>query len=104
MEFRRDAEATGKYRDLRLWLQDGISGQSVAHATDIIDQKIDDYSWAIRKHGLSTVPGAVTYLFDWKKSAVMAPTTAAGNGRGWPLVGDNCWRVNVLRPSRWVGY
>jgi hypothetical protein len=43
LEFRRDSDASRKYRDLRLWLRAGLSSQSIEQATEIIGQKIEDY-------------------------------------------------------------
>jgi hypothetical protein len=85
LEFRKDAEATGKYRDIRLWLQQGLAANSVAHASDIISQRIDDYAWAIHKHGLTTITGAITQVFDWKKSAVTVAATGVAMSIGGPL-------------------
>jgi hypothetical protein len=72
-EFREDADARRKFRDLHLWL-DGLNAQSERHATDLIAQKIDDYGAAIRKHGLSTRIEAVSSFLSL--SAVVA-----GGGR-----------------------
>jgi hypothetical protein len=60
LEFRRDPEARRKYRDLHLWLNDALKATSEQHASDIIAQKLDDYRWAIRKHGLQTALEAVS--------------------------------------------
>ena len=69
IEFRKDPAAARKYRDLRLWIRSGLNAQSVEHATDIIAQKIEDYRWAIKKHGFETSIGAMTQLSDWKVAA-----------------------------------
>lgn len=79
IEFRTDAEASRKYRDLRMWLRTGLGAESVQHASDIIGQKIEDYRWAIKKHGFETSLGALRQLFDWKESA---PALAAGGVGG----------------------
>jgi hypothetical protein len=79
IEFRKDPESVRKYRDLRLWLRSGLQAESVGHETDIIGQKIDDYGWAIQKHGFETTIGAFKQLFDWKKSGfTVAAASAAG--------------------------
>ena len=75
IDFRSDPEASRKYRDLRLWFRTGLGADSVQHATDIIGQKIEDYRWAIKKHGFETSLGALKQLFDWKESG---PALAAG--------------------------
>jgi len=82
--FRHDPEALRKYRDLKLWLAEGLRASSEQHATDLIAQRIEDYRWAIKKHGLRTIIGAVSNLWDWKKSLTLAAGvgTAATVGSG----------------------
>jgi hypothetical protein len=75
--FRRDPEALRKYRDLRLWLSEGLRASSEQHATDLIAQRIEDYRWAIKKHGLRTIVGAVSNLWDWKQSLALAAGVGA---------------------------
>jgi hypothetical protein len=53
LAFRQDPEARRKFRDLHVWI-DSLSVESERQATDLIAQKIDDYRYAIKKHGLST--------------------------------------------------
>jgi hypothetical protein len=62
IEFRKDKRASRKVRRLGLWLTDSLKCESVAHASDTIAARIDDYAWALKKHGLKTVTGAVSYL------------------------------------------
>ena len=69
LEFRRDKESVRKYRDLHLWIQTALSSTTPQAIDDLVGQKLDDYTWAIRKHGLSTRLSAVTSLI-----------TAAGAG------------------------
>jgi hypothetical protein len=88
-EFRRDREAWGKYRKLRLWLSDGLQAKSVDQAVDVISTKIADYEWAIRKHGLKTVTGVVSLLGNPKslgKAAAGAGVAAALGGPIWAAV------------------
>jgi len=76
LEFMSDPEAVRKYRDLKLWLHYVLKAESVDHATNLIAQKIDDYAWSIRKHGLKTKIGAFTQVIDWKKTPVVAAAAA----------------------------
>jgi len=85
IEFRTDKNSVRKYRDLRLWLLHGLKAESVHHATDIIAKKIEDYIWAIKKHGMETKIGAFTQIFDWKKSSMMAAATGAATILGGPI-------------------
>ena len=79
VEFRKDKEATRKYRDLRLWLADSLKCESVSQATDLISQRIDDYEWAIKKHGFKTISGFISYLID-NKSFLTLLTGASAAG------------------------
>ena len=71
-EFRRDPEATRKYRDLRLWLHTGLAARSTAEATDVVGKKLAAYDWAIRKHGLKTITGAIHSILDSRHVAAIA--------------------------------
>ena len=62
IEFRKDKDAARKVRRLGLWLVDGLKCDSVAHASDVIAARIEDYKWALQKHGLKTVTGAASYI------------------------------------------
>jgi hypothetical protein len=87
LEFRHDKEATRKYRDLRVWLSEGVKATSAEHAADIIGQKIENYRWAINKHGLKTKLGAVTQLFQWKESSLAVAAGGAIGAIVGPLYG-----------------
>lgn len=87
LEFRKDARATGKLRDLRLWLEHTFNAQSEQHATDIISQKIDDYQWAIKKHGLKTIIGSISSVFRVKNSVVAATAVAGAAFLSSPVYG-----------------
>lgn len=85
LEFRKDPEAARKYRSLRLWLHEGVEANSISHATDIIGNKIDDYEWAIKKHGLKTVTGILTSFFDLKTVSALATGAGFGAFAGGPV-------------------
>jgi hypothetical protein len=85
IDFRKDPEAVRKYRDLRLWLREGLNAQTVEHATDIIGQKIENYRWAIKKHGFQTTIGAITQLFDWKESRLTLGAAGVAGMFGGPV-------------------
>jgi hypothetical protein len=84
-EFRRDPEAKRKYRDLHLWLQSALNAESVQHATDLIAQRIDDYAWSIKKHGLNTSIGMLTQVLDYKQSATTAAVSATAGLLAGPV-------------------
>lgn len=83
LEFRRDADATKKYRRLLRWLDKDMVGKSEAEVSDTVAQKLEDYGWALRKHGLKTVLGVISETFDAKyflgTSGVAAGLAATGN-------------------------
>ena len=87
LEFKRDTEAVRKYRDLKLWLHYVLKAESAAHATDLIAQKIEDYAWSLRKHGLKTKIGAFTQVIDWKKTPVIAAAAAGAGAVAGPAFG-----------------
>ena len=85
LDFRSDPEAVRKYRDLRIWLRSGLEAQSAQHATDIIGQKIDDYQWAVKRHGFQTSLGAFKAIFDWKESKLTVAASAFAALTGGPI-------------------
>jgi hypothetical protein len=86
-EFRGDAEARRKYRELHRWLNSGLQAASVEEAGDILHGKLDAYDWAIRKHGLKTVTGALHTLLDSRQLAAIAGGTGLGAMMAGPVWG-----------------
>lgn len=66
IEFRRDSAAKAAYRQFVHWLDKEMVGQSAAFVTDEIAGKMEKYEWALRKHGLQTVVGALECTLDPK--------------------------------------
>jgi hypothetical protein len=83
VEFRNDPDATTKYRALRTWLRDGLSARSVAEAEDRIAEKLRDYEAALEKHGLKTMQGCLTMLYD----AQFLAQAGAVSGTAWGVFG-----------------
>jgi hypothetical protein len=75
LEFRGDVDALRRYRALRAWMQEALASTSLSEATDIVGAKLEDYEWALRKHGLRSVLGAISEVLD---SKTIAAATAAG--------------------------
>lgn len=84
-EFRSDEDAIRKYRNLRLWLEDTLTSRSVNHARDQIAQKIEEYEWAIRKHGLMTATGALSTVLGWDGLMSVGAGLGIGGAIGGPL-------------------
>ena len=97
---RADAEALRKLRDLRLWLETGLRANSVSQAHELIQQKIEDYAWTLKKHGLKTKTGALAALYDWRTPAgagaaglaagVLSGPIAAALASGLVITGKIC--------------
>jgi hypothetical protein len=104
LQFRSDKEAVRKYRDLRLWLHHSLNAESVQHATYLISQKIDDYRWAIKKHGMQTVSKGLTQIYDWKDLATAGATsTVVGALGGGPIVSALFAVITVVpKIAAWV--
>lgn len=90
IDFREDKDATNKYRSLRLWLSDSLKAKSLSQATDIIGKRIDEYKWAIKKHGLKTITGAFSKIISLQ--SISAIVTGAGMAA---IVGGPLWSAIV---------
>jgi hypothetical protein len=60
LEFRRDTEAREKLRRMRNWFTLELAGKSEAEIRATLEEQLDDYSWALRKHGIATTVGGFT--------------------------------------------
>ncbi|MHC4535905.1 MAG: hypothetical protein ACYS6K_18300 [Planctomycetota bacterium] len=74
-QFREDKEAQRKYRRLIHWLSADMVGKSQAFIEDAIAIKLEDYNWALRKHGIKTVLGAISETLNPRS---LLATGAAG--------------------------
>lgn len=63
-EIRRDDEARRKLRRMHTWFDTAMVGKPTSVLADSIATKVDDYEWALKKHGISTVTGALSGLLD----------------------------------------
>ncbi len=104
MEFKKDSESQRKYRDLHLWLEHSLAAKSEYHAKEIIEQKITDYSWAIRKHGIKTKAeiisstlglGSIIPTAGGLSSAAinLGPIYGVLTGVGLVITGISAWAV-----------
>lgn len=48
--------------------------------------RIDDYRWAIRRHGLQTSLGALKTIFDWKESRLTVAVAGFAAVTGGPIL------------------
>ena len=74
LQFREDKNSVLKFRSLKKWFEESLAAKSESQATDIISKKIEDYEWAIKKHGLKTITGGFSNVLGWNA------ITAAGVG------------------------
>lgn len=74
-EFRQDTEALWKYRRLHSWTSDSLRAKSTNEASELIRQRIEDYAWALDKHGILTVTGALKTIIQ--PDALLSAATAA---------------------------
>jgi hypothetical protein len=86
IEFRNDSAAKTKLRRLRHWLDSTIMDKPLSFVCDEIAIKLDDYEWALKKHGIKTITGTATELLDPKFLACVAASSA-----GLALAGAEFW-------------
>lgn len=66
IEFRKEEESRRKYRRFLHWLDKGMVGKSQAFLEDEISERLEDYEWALKKHGIKTVLGTIDEALDGK--------------------------------------
>jgi hypothetical protein len=64
VEFREDYDAVTKYRRLVRWVDAELATRSAAEVQDEIALRLDDYDFAVRKHGLQARLGALSSILD----------------------------------------
>lgn len=77
LQFRRDKEALVKLRRLRNWLDRDMVGKPASFISDAIATKLEDYEWALKKHGIKSITGTISQLLEPK---VLGAATAAAGG------------------------
>lgn len=69
IEFRSDKDIRRKYRDFHLWLKGIGQVDSLQHLNDLVGQRLDDYNFCLRKHGIETAIGAVAGVLAFGSGA-----------------------------------
>lgn len=87
LEFRNDLEAKRKYRRLLHWISKDLLSQSQAYIQDEIEQRLEDYEWAIKKHGLETLIGFVQETLDGKFLTGLGAIAGGLTLAGFPTLG-----------------
>jgi hypothetical protein len=78
IEFRRDADVRRKYRRFVRWVDSELKGMPPHEVEDLIAIRIDDYEWALKKHGIKASLGAISCLLDPKFLGATSAAVAAG--------------------------
>ena len=99
LEFRKDSDARMKYRRFVRWITSELMARTPAQVQDVLSSRLEDYEWALRKHGLKTVLGALDATLDPKFLTAMSTTAvAAGLASSSPTPGDVDWNDPYPRP------
>jgi hypothetical protein len=65
-EFRHDSDARASYRRFIRWVNREMVGKDAACVADEIEERLDKYRWALRKHGIETIIGIIETVIDPK--------------------------------------
>jgi hypothetical protein len=99
IEFRKDSEARLKYRRFVRWVDAELRSKSPKEVEDLIALRLDDYEWAIKKHGLKTLIGNLSCLLDPKflggTSATITAAALAG-GEVWAALAGTSLAVGKV--------
>lgn len=87
LQFREDEEARKKYGRLIHWLDKELVGRDQAFIEEEIAQKLDDYEWAIRKHGFEWSLGCLSAIVDLPSVIGGGVSFAALFAAGHPGIG-----------------
>lgn len=74
LEFRADAESVRKLRRFRNWFTLELLNKSGTEIQAQLSQKLDDYCWALRKHGLEAIVGGATSLLAFAATPAVVDT------------------------------
>ena len=75
-QFREDEDVRKKYRRLIHWLDAEMVSKTQAFIRDEISKRLDDYEWALKKHGIETLIGSISDVLDGKFLAGASATGA----------------------------
>ncbi len=70
LEFRKDKKAREKLIRLRRWFSIDLLSKNGEEIKSILGKRLDDYEWALKKHGIQTVIGGLTSILSF----IAAPT------------------------------
>jgi hypothetical protein len=87
MELRKDVDARRKYRRFLHWLDRDMVGKSLGYVQDEIASRLEDYKWALKKHGVKLITGTIEETLDGKYLAGVSGATASLSLAGLPTLG-----------------
>src|SRR5262249_21489713 len=64
LEFRKDSEARNKYRRFIRWINLELRSSSPDEVKDLIATRLEDYEWALKKHGIKNTLGTLSCILD----------------------------------------
>lgn len=85
-EFRLDKESRTKLRRFLHWLDKDMVGKPLSFVEDEIALRLDDYSHALKKHGVTTVKGVLSSVLDWRSltsGSTIAAAASLASGEAW---------------------
>ena len=87
LEFRRDRDAAVKYRRMLSWPSKELAEMSEAGLIETLERKLDDYTWALKKHGIKTTLGVISETLDGRYLLGVSGVSAALAVAGFPVLG-----------------
>jgi hypothetical protein len=87
IEFRKDVDACRKYRRFLHWLDRDMVGKSLGYVQDEIADRLEDYRWALKKHGLKVITGTIEETLDGRYLVGASGAAASLSLAGYPTLG-----------------
>jgi len=88
-DFRRDSGACAAYRRFVHWLDGEMVGRPAGFIADEIASRLEQYEWALTKHGIETLVGPLEHLVDARILTGASAVSAAVQF----VVGQPIWSV-----------
>ncbi len=77
LEIRKDKGALKKIKRFNNWTTLELTNKNESEITAILEKNLDDYSWALKKHGIQTTIGAISTVQSISTTLVNAYTDNA---------------------------
>ncbi len=72
IEARKDSASIVSLRRFVHWLDSSMIGQPVSYIEDEVSIRLEDYQYALKKHGINTAKGVISNVLEWKNLASVA--------------------------------